>query len=430
MNLGTMRHRIQDQQSPTIFQYYGSQEPLGGGTPVPFAYLNSAHGLSGVRTDMYDEPHPGYRTLMSQGRVILGELSLTRSDRAVSMTTFTLGPLPEQQNYVITYNMDRATRLEAAVPFPSFDLTSDLSRMGEVVLAQAYAKVNQSALCTGETLKDLDSTVRMLRHPFKGSLDLVKKIGKYREKYLKKSGSNAAKAGANAWLEYRYGWKPLLLDMDQIVEYSHRKRDMGQGTRRVARAGDRLERKASESFVHASYPTTGAGWYYTGGTQKNQELRVNAGVIFRVQNRTTSEGLAKLLGIRPRDVLPTLWEMTPYSFVVDWFVNVGSWLQAVMPDPRIISEGAWVTSVNNTELILNDGTVEIDVYFGPTQGTIPVPRTYGGSTRKTVVVTRSVNPSITPTPVLTGKMLSGLHSIDAMSLSCSSIIKQLGFLKH
>jgi hypothetical protein len=29
------------------------------------------------------------------------------------------------------------------------------------------------------------------------------------------------------------------------------------------------------------------------------------------------------------DVLPTFWEAIPYSFLVDWFVNIGSWLRSI-----------------------------------------------------------------------------------------------------
>lgn len=45
--------------------------------------------------------------------------------------------------------------------------------------------------------------------------------------------------------------------------------------------------------------------------------------------------------------LSTAWELVPYSFVVDWFVNVGAWLDAIQPSLAHKTLGAWVSSRDN-----------------------------------------------------------------------------------
>jgi len=102
--------------------------------------------------------------------------------------------------------------------FANLGLKNDLDRMSEVAFAKAMAKVNQTPLCTGEFLNDLGKSVEMLKRPFEGATKLLQKIAQGKSKHLKKSGSNAALAFSNAWLESTYGWKPVFMDVGNVVE--------------------------------------------------------------------------------------------------------------------------------------------------------------------------------------------------------------------
>lgn len=42
-----------------------------------------------------------------------------------------------------------------------------------------------------------------------------------------------------------------------------------------------------------------------------------------------------MLGLDSRSLLLSGYEGVPYSFVLDWVVDVGSWMRAALPDPEV-----------------------------------------------------------------------------------------------
>jgi hypothetical protein len=300
--------------------------------------------------------------------------------------------------------------------------------MAETCLVQAYAKMNQASMSSLETLKDLDQTVGMLRRPFRGSIELVGRIIKSRNKHSGKSARSAAQALQGAWLEHRYGWKPLLMDCDNIITFSQKKREKLERRRLVSRAG------ASRSFndvLNLTVPVPGhpapPGVTSVSGTTLYQKtVRVGCGVFYDVVNRSTSDDLLKLLGARPNDLPVGIWECIPYSFVVDWFVNVSDWLNAVTPNPSVSVRGNWTTSV--VEAVDTTQGVKVYSYVGTAPAssyTTSVP----GSIRRSGSVTRRVNRPMPSHPSVINKPLSLLHSLDGVCLLGQKVLSALGKLK-
>jgi hypothetical protein len=306
-----------------------------------------------------------------------------------------------------------------------FALDADIARARSIALTKAYAKMNQSQILGGEAVHDLDQSLQMLRRPFGSSIGLLKKITKRRDQLLKKSASNITKASANAWLEYRYGWKPILMDIDTIVQEcgaraTFRRRE-GGSQRLVARSMEKVSCRNVRKDLSAGVPG-GSLLRTTGETLTSIDAQVSAGVIYTLVSDVDSEWLAGFLGTRPRDLLPTIWECLPYSFVADWFVNVGDWLNAVIPSPKISVLGNWTTAVRKCRVSICN-TVD-STYAGRTNSTSAT-----GSWNQDQVQ-RIVGSSVAPTPIMTGKPLSLLHTVDALSLSLAPIGRSLAKLKH
>lgn len=130
---------------------------------------------------------------------------------------------------------------------------------------------------------------------------------------------------ASNWLEYQYGWKPLLGDVYQAtLKY------FGNPRPKVF--------WVSSSDGRARY--TELNLDYTGYTYKNTDIastRVRGVVFYEV----TSSNLATLSEYGVFDPLLLAWELLPYSFVADWFTNVGGYLQGLNLSGLTFHKGYW-----------------------------------------------------------------------------------------
>lgn len=121
------------------------------------------------------------------------------------------------------------------------------------------------------------------------------------------SGVSHRKAVSQNFLEFEYGWKPLISDIDASLEIL------------TSDPGQRMIRSRSrDNLTYLTRTNTGNSLSGSTRTERaNCAIDVRMGALVRVTNPNLF--LANQLGIM--DVsLP--WKLLPFSFVVDWFVNV------------------------------------------------------------------------------------------------------------
>lgn len=111
-----------------------------------------------------------------------------------------------------------------------------------------------------------------------------------------------------AWLEYQYGWRPLV-------------NDVYEASKALAFENVQPQRKsyrAKKHYVHRyDNPNASAyGWDQVKAITKKQII-----ARFTEDPLTTAERL----GLTNPSLI--LWELVPYSFVVDWFAPIGSYLE-------------------------------------------------------------------------------------------------------
>lgn len=361
---------------------------------------------SGCTETIQDNQHPGFKKL-KKGSVVMGDCLLSRVERSFMPGSMSM---PYQNGFGITITGDLGVFLDTKAGTVSAPLAANEANL----LIEAYAKMNGSSVMIGENLATLGETIGMLRHPFRNAVDLLSRMEKHRLQRLGKTAASAIKATASTWLEYRYGWQPLILDGEAIIDRSHKARDRCERKRLVARAGCSTSKSDSGS---SPATTLYAGLATRVSWSATATRRCGAGVLYEIRNRTKSEELASFLGTRARDLPSTVWELIPASFVVDWFVGVGSWLQAVMPDPNINVLGHWSTVVKTYERTMSG-------YCTPPVEA-PTGQHYEGSLgscqEKSFTLMRDCSTPIASAPVLTMKPLSTLRQLDALSLSVGRI---------
>lgn len=398
----TTRHRLRDSRAQTyrtvteVDTYWHStttrDEPIS---------------KSGVLETIDDNNNHSFSWAVKNNLVIMSDCVKSKWERS-----YTSGFVTASSNTWTGTVTDDVTGSISGCP----TLPTNLAIDGGKLLLQAYGKMNGSAIVSGELLNDLGATISMLRRPFRGAKELLNHMIKYRSKRVGKTAKSAMKASADAWLEYRYGWKPLILDANSIIKEVHKKRELCKVLRLVARAG------GSDSL------TTSYDWSATalqkcsGSCTLTRTVRCGVGVLYDLKPRTTTNQLNQTLGTRSRDLIPTLWEIVPYSFVVDWFTPIGPWLGAVMPDPDINVRGHWISTVSTRKETISGSLVQF------------APDDWHGSCGSHTVITEDYSrlcntplPSPFASPTIA---LSRLHQIDAVSLLVQPIMTALKTLKH
>jgi len=170
---------------------------------------------------------------------------------------------------------------------------------------------------------DLDISVDLAEaHKTAKMANAVESAKNYASTFFRKSKlsglaraiANGSKAASNAWLEFTYGWKPLASTVYGAAEES---------LRLVINKIEHHRGRASEVVVPA-YVTLETIWgplnlpVVSGGIKYSCTLGVS---LTTDQNDPARWSTLNPLGIA--------WELMPYSFVVDWFYNVGGFLRSV-----------------------------------------------------------------------------------------------------
>jgi hypothetical protein len=123
----------------------------------------------------------------------------------------------------------------------------------------------------------------------------------------------AKNAIGNSWLEYRYGWKPLLSSIYGIVNFE----------RSIASHRKLIGRATSKNRWHVFKAASGLNPPQIYDVTHSRRCEI--GITYRVSQPWLFD-LTRAVSLNP---LAIAWELAPYSFVVDWFIDIGGYMQAM-----------------------------------------------------------------------------------------------------
>jgi hypothetical protein len=124
---------------------------------------------------------------------------------------------------------------------------------------------------------------------------------------------------ADNWLMMQYGWKPLLEDIHGVME-SLKRYNLADETVYTIRSSATNERHTHEpGFLNVAGPRT-----YTGAKGEIAQTTVRYGLRYRVANRL-KVFLQQTGFTNPASLA---WEVLPWSFVVDWALPIGPWIDS------------------------------------------------------------------------------------------------------
>lgn len=161
--------------------------------------------------------------------------------------------------------------------------------------------------------KELKSTLKV---PVKGAT----------RRFNKQFAHAPSKAAADLWLETRYGWMPLMKDVQDAVNTLQD--TMEQPHKLSGRVKARLVLPPLNATELSHYPTD-----FFGIALWETRVLVGSGSLKAVWHFTINPvDLPARFGlINPLEVA---WELVPFSFVADWFLPIGSYLSHLDSDLR------------------------------------------------------------------------------------------------
>lgn len=286
-------------------------------------------------------PHTPFSSFIERGEWTLGGLHIKQYNKASGKLIW-----EREDSHYMGLSSDTAL-----VDFSGVDnllsiVPSDLDYMAQAAAARIYSKGFDAATFVAE-LKDLRRTFGGVLHDaLTVKKNVLKKIGK-----AAKDPKKVIKYMENAYLELRYGWRPLLgeiKEFDQVYHEFDEKRSRWSERVGLTERNANVDESSSDSTFGTHYITT-----------------TTVDEISRRGSVTADAAIAKFSA----NAALTGWEVIPYSFVVDWFFSVQQSLAAssllAIADAYSASTGFKIKrTVNRVVHLTVDGETSVTYYQG------------------------------------------------------------------
>jgi hypothetical protein len=214
-------------------------------------------------------------------------------------------------------------------------------------LSDAFRKVRSTQISmSGMTfLGELREAIHMIKRP---ASSLRKGISTYVMNARKRTRGISPKKVSGVlsglWLEAQFGWKPLMHDIEDGMK-AYSKCVFDNPKIRVKGVGG--ESTQTDTFG----PSIQGPWNWHVFDVKTF-TRYETGVEYTVGLKSTRAGGAdvarqwsKRFGFTAEEFIPTIWELIPWSFFVDYFSNVGDVLSAATTDTSSV---IWVSKMTKS----------------------------------------------------------------------------------
>ena len=247
----------------------------------------------------------------------------------------------------------------------------------------------------------LNTLVRTYRAVKRGDMREVRRMRKLRKaKRPPVTQKSLQHKVAGKWLEWRYAVSPLMSDFNGALKALYdRSNVVKPALKRVVVGSTSLYQ---EDGIYA----------YTGTTalrsRKIGHGRLRIGLYYAV---TPQVQAFKRLGLL--NPVAVLWEVVPLSFVVDWFIPIGTYLASLDAMAGVSIWTSWESLQANTEYTYLAGAYS---YVHPTEPIWNV-TTYSQATAENRYYIRSISPNLSmPLPTFTLSD-SANRILDALALS-------------
>lgn len=323
--------------------------------PAPRHYSYPFACSLGEQTSFTDYVTPGFHRKVAKGQVFFKPMfkeTIIRSSLGTSHYTTVTGPWCSPAKNM-TYQQDGPTMICSwligslkegpdAVPYSWGNGISDAdwsSLTGEVITKCMANRQAGSANFT-ESLAEIDKTWSMIVDPLVNVRKFVRGFsagpGKMKRRVVK--GETFTSFASSEYLRFRYGVTPLMNDVKAALKATRTVYDVAP-KRYTARANAQMTGTSTKNLTYTFGHAAGNARLVNAWTHK-----VSANWLDEYRRTPWTE-----LGLTFHNVVGVSWELTHFSFVVDWFVNVGDLIYANVPRVGVVALGGSVTHFDDTK---------------------------------------------------------------------------------
>lgn len=186
---------------------------------------------------------------------------------------------------------------------------------------QALLKLGNQKANIGESLATARQTANMLAHRSRQLFLALRalKRGNFRSAYRivrNATGNGISRDLSGLWLEFQYGWKPLMMDIHGLYEH------FVELTRpALLLRGASSVRDSVKAPFEKEVPGIQRRWIVTQSVKRDIQCVLHA--------RMSNELLHNLNKLALTNPASLAWELVPLSFVIDWALPLGNCLEAM-----------------------------------------------------------------------------------------------------
>lgn len=186
----------------------------------------------------------------------------------------------------------------------------------DINLLQLFGERAQTSRLLADTVNSIGKAYAALR---KGDIKAAAnhlgakppKSGKFDSAWVK----NQSQAIANGWLQLQYGWRPLIADAFGLVKH------LQDVEKRAGKESFRVEARSkredhSDEVVPDGNRVT--------ATSKSLLMEVSGRILYK-----SVSPASELSSLGVTNPIFLVYELTKFSFVVDWFIHIGNFLSAL-----------------------------------------------------------------------------------------------------
>lgn len=310
----------------TYLKYDGTESHYDS----PVSYRSGSNFTNGVKNPRWkDQVAKGHNA----GTSFTGERYVI-SNRPFILSQFTIPKGSPSPTYTSVATSEGKLGLPNEPAHPSGLSETEANNQAKVNLTRKIRSA-QTAFAGGVMAGEMARTIALLRAPtqafrrdfgrygetFRDGVERRLRRRQFRNQVSRRRA--IVEEARDMWLTAQLGWAPLLGEIDDAIKHIAESQILEVKRWTSVRAVGVDENVVTDN-PNLSRLTGWPRWWVA----KKSAERVQIRYIACIDVGTVAPYIARKVGIAPTNWLPTIWELIPYSFVVDYFTNIGDIISA------------------------------------------------------------------------------------------------------